>query len=528
LPFFLVLALSCTSAPESTGSFGSVDASEPPFESILVLSSSLSEHTSSLFKGSIPSIELVTIPAGEFIMGPGPMSTVNGIVDNPAHPVVLDSYAIGRYPVTNAQYSLFLEDTGYREPVVWDETVLDEMSDHPVAGITYIDAWLFTRWLSRRTGRNIHLPTEAQWEKAASWNPEIEAKLSYPWGFEEDNPPANTGASSFGSTSPVGSFSPDGDSPYGVADMIGNVEEWNNSLYAPYPYDPDDGREFPGLRGRHAQRGGDWYTSLNTASRRNLPSDWWVHLWGFRVAESDALETGNSNFLSIFEQYWNEVMADWNRQVSSAPDNPNLYYGIGTSKYNYFNSGVLNELESAVLDFQTSIRLSAENPLLSDHPLAWDYYNLALVQSALGDYEEAFRSISTSIELADDDPDAYVIRAKLMAIAGEPENAAADLAKANRLAGQIPLYLNNLIETYIAFADGEYETVISLVDNFHDSLLYDLPQLTELFFLRALSYDAIGNFDKAFSDLYLYWELTPYSPYRNDIEQILRNAGLPL
>jgi formylglycine-generating enzyme required for sulfatase activity len=65
----------------------------------------------------------------------------------------------------------------------------------------------------------------------------------YPWGGKFDNSKCNTDASGVGDTTPVGKFSPRGDSPYGVADMAGNVWEWCNSLNNPYPYNAKDGRE---------------------------------------------------------------------------------------------------------------------------------------------------------------------------------------------------------------------------------------------------------------------------------------------
>jgi formylglycine-generating enzyme required for sulfatase activity len=112
------------------------------------------------------------------------------------------------------------------------------------------------------------LLTEAEWEKAASWEEGEERagllglvdrrgrKRRYPWGDEFDKTRCNTSESGIGSTTPVGKYSPRGDSPYGCADMAGNVWEWTSSLLKPYPYNPSDGREDPNSEEDRVVRGG--------------------------------------------------------------------------------------------------------------------------------------------------------------------------------------------------------------------------------------------------------------------------------
>ena len=127
--------------------------------------------------------------------------------------------------------------------------------DHPVVGVDWYDAVAYCQWLSQKTKRTYRLPTEAEWEKAASWVEDLESdplggyKQTYPWGDEWHDDHCNTSNSQ---TTPVNHY-PQGISPYGCYDMLGNVQEWTNTLWGsnlhqsdfPYPYQADDGREDP-------------------------------------------------------------------------------------------------------------------------------------------------------------------------------------------------------------------------------------------------------------------------------------------
>ena len=185
-------------------------------------------------------IEMVRIPAGEFLMG---STDSNQSDEKPQHSVTLSDYLIGKYDVTNTQYAAYAQAKGLN----W--SMPQGKENHPVVDVSWDDAVAFCAWLSQVTGRNVKLPTEAQWEKAAR---STDGRL-YPWGNEApDNTRANFN-NNVGSTTEVGKYSPAGDSPYGVADMEGNVIQWTSSLWGKsygrpsfgYPYNADDGRENP-------------------------------------------------------------------------------------------------------------------------------------------------------------------------------------------------------------------------------------------------------------------------------------------
>jgi formylglycine-generating enzyme required for sulfatase activity len=195
-------------------------------------------------------IELIRIPAGPFLFG------------EEKDTVELPEFWIGRCPVTYAQYDLFLNETNRSRPSHWPPDHWGKQN-YPVVFISWEDANVFCNWAG------LALPTEKQWEKAARGKD----GRRWPWG-DTGKLAILCNLGGF-STTPVGRFSPKGDSPYGCADMIGNVWEWTSSPY-------EIGRRPMVIRGGSAYPN---VTIQSVAERKFYNPRDRDHFIGFRVAE---------------------------------------------------------------------------------------------------------------------------------------------------------------------------------------------------------------------------------------------------
>jgi gamma-glutamyl hercynylcysteine S-oxide synthase len=200
-------------------------------------------------------VEFVRIPAGAFLIGSADDNALASEAEKPQHTVeIAYDYWLGRYPVTNEQFARFVEAA--HRPIALDKN-WSSKADHPVVNVNWREVLEYCNWLQGVIGKElpanagrVRLPTEAEWEKAARGTAEGAAR-EWPWGSGFDKRNCNSEESGQKGTTPVGFYSPDGDSPFGLADMAGNVWEWTVSLWGldlfkpqyRYPYQPQDGRE---------------------------------------------------------------------------------------------------------------------------------------------------------------------------------------------------------------------------------------------------------------------------------------------
>lgn len=187
------------------------------------------------------------VPGGPFLMG----SDRGERKEQPEHTIELAAFYIDKYEVTNRLYAACVRAGACQSPQRTNSSSRNryfeepEFAEYPVVWVNWSMAVSYCQW------RDARLPTEAEWEKAARGDD----GRAYPW-----NTPLRPGLANYerdiGDTTPVGRY-PDGQSPYGVYDMSGNVWEWVSSLVQPYPFQMDDGRESPSP-GTRVLRGGSW------------------------------------------------------------------------------------------------------------------------------------------------------------------------------------------------------------------------------------------------------------------------------
>jgi formylglycine-generating enzyme required for sulfatase activity len=268
----------------------------------------------------VDDMAMVYVPAGKFAMGAAPDSA--GKVptsEGPEHEVSLPAFWIDRTEVTNAMFARFVSQAGYtpqaKAHYVFDfakgewaltagadwqhprgpDSSIKGLEQHPVIQVFWEDAKAYCTWAGRR------LPTEAEWEKAARG---VDSRR-YPWGSERVSATrlnfADVNVSElswarlteddgYRFTAPVGSY-PDGASPYGALDMVGNAWEWVSDFFneAYYQRSPAKNPQGPDTGEQRVIRGGSWlgdYADVRASARRSTSPYTASDELGFRCALS--------------------------------------------------------------------------------------------------------------------------------------------------------------------------------------------------------------------------------------------------
>ncbi len=201
------------------------------------------------------------VPEGTFLMGAAEDDPDASQDEQPQHAVILGAYWMDETEVTVTQYKQCVAAGACEAP--YTRTYYDSptYADYPMTFISWEQSTDYCQWLADETGWDVRLPTEAQWEKAASWDPTQVVKYRYPWGDTFNADHVRLGSS----TASVGEY-PAGASPYGILDMSGNVWEWTADWYdkdlykgrdnVRDPRGPDDG-------GYRVMRGGSYGSTAN-------------------------------------------------------------------------------------------------------------------------------------------------------------------------------------------------------------------------------------------------------------------------
>ncbi len=236
--------------------------------------------------------------------------------ERPQHKVYLEDFAIDRALVSVGEYLEFMNEGGYQDfrwwhsagwekvntehwqaPLYWEQhdgewmirdfeglhRATDKAND-PVSHVSFLEASAYAKWADKR------LPTEAEWEKAATFSASLNSKQTFPWGEEEpDESRGNLFENGLWAVAPIGAF-PSGQSAHGCQQLVGDVWEWTTSDYTPYPGFKSDFDEYNDkwFVGQKVLRGGSFATPRShiRTTYRNFfyPHERWM-IAGFRCAK---------------------------------------------------------------------------------------------------------------------------------------------------------------------------------------------------------------------------------------------------
>jgi len=263
--------------------------------------------------------ELVALPAGRFNMGSPGNEPGRANDEGPVHSVSVNAFLMGRTHITRRQFAIFVNATHYdagnkcitfengkvawHDGRSWRNPGYAQEFNHPVTCINWHDAQAYTQWLSRKTGKQYRLPTEAEWEYAVRaggssgryWATGPDNACSFAnvadqtlknqvSGVKWEIHNCNDG---YAFTSPVGSFKPNA---FGLYDMQGNLWQWvADSWHDNYNGAPGDGSEWQGNDSQRVLRGGSWNNDpkrVRSAARNKAEAARRAHGIGFRIARA--------------------------------------------------------------------------------------------------------------------------------------------------------------------------------------------------------------------------------------------------
>ncbi len=279
----LAAALGVTPNPVSVKTTGSLNA--PDF------SGKLQNDAKNVLRVLPPPFEWCYIPPGRVTLED---FSAKGGTRGGAY--MLDGFALAKYPVTNAQYDIFvIASDGFADAKWWDFSDMarewrashsyGQLSSYgneecPRVSVTWYEAVAFTRWLAAKCEQPIYLPSEQEWQRAAQGD----SGYTFPWGndFDAEKCNCSVGINPVKRTTPVTKYA-NGKSIYGVMDMSGNVSEWTATGWG-------DEQVILQRDARRVLRGGSWnlgISSLVRAGHRDwaMPDDWNMNV-GFRVARA--------------------------------------------------------------------------------------------------------------------------------------------------------------------------------------------------------------------------------------------------
>ena len=261
--------------------------------------------------------EMVVIPAGSFEMGSPGSEDGRGNNEGPVRRVNVAAFALGKTEITRGQFAAFAKETNYsavdkcwtlergkfeERSGNWREPGYTQDDKQPVACINWNDAKAYAEWVSRKTGKQYRLPSEAEWEYSARgntstarfWGDNPDDACQYANGADKTAQAQIHGATSwsvhkctdgFAYTAPVGRFKANA---FGLYDMLGNLWEWTeDSYHDSYNGAPTDGSVWQGDGAKHALRGGSWNSSpqdVRAAIRDNNRPALRFSIFGFRIA----------------------------------------------------------------------------------------------------------------------------------------------------------------------------------------------------------------------------------------------------